>query len=67
MNEADGYGPVFIVCQNRRAAGVIKKWKRLPKGSKVIVDPCLLKHYISDDELNEIKAVAQAKEQIGVN
>lgn len=65
MNETD-HGPVFIVCQNRRAAGEIKK-RKLPKGSKVIVDPCLLKHYISDEELEHIKAVAQAKEQMGVS
>jgi hypothetical protein len=62
MNE---HGPVFVICRNRRAALDVKK--RLPKGSKVVVDPCALDNYMDQDTIKEIEETSAAKAMMGVN
>lgn len=61
----DEHGPVFVIVRNRRAAGEIKK--KLPKGSRVVVDPCALDHYMDLVELDKMNKVAKAKDQMGVS
>jgi hypothetical protein len=60
------FGPLFIICRNRRDATEMKK-RKLPEGSKVIVDPCALDNYISLEDREVMAKDAEAKDQMGVN